>query len=72
MDRDVVDLRSDPTPAEIGWSDRLAAARARAIASGEPVTGVLDSVGRFTAYPSGLVLTDSAPRIHASPPFHAR
>ena len=52
-----------PTPAAAtGWRSTLVAARHRAIVTGIPVTAFADSVGAFTAYPQGTIITDSAPR----------
>ena len=64
-------LRSAEPRALSGWRDVLIDARTRAITTGIPVTGALDTVGRFTAFPSGLVVSDSAPVIHLGSPTHA-
>lgn len=52
-----------PPPTPASWRSQLAAARHTAIARGRPVSGWSDSVGRFTADPGGMIITDSSPRI---------
>jgi len=64
-------LRAGESRAPHGWREQLLAARTRAITTGAAVTEVTDSVGRFTAYPSGLLIADSMPRLHLGPPAHA-
>ena len=61
-----------PATTPDGWRARLVDARHRAIATNTPVTGWMDSVGRFTAKPDGTVLTDSAPQVRFSLAPHAR
>ena len=49
-----------PPIAAAGWRSRLTAARHTAITTGRPVSGWVDSVGRYTAHPGGSVVSDSA------------
>ena len=46
-----------------GWRSALLDARHRAIASGTPVTGYIDSVGLFTARSDGTIVSDSTPTL---------
>ena len=59
-------------PRETGARQALADARREAIRSGTIVTGYTDSSGAFSAYPQGMVITDSSPRVRLSARADAR
>jgi prepilin-type N-terminal cleavage/methylation domain-containing protein len=60
------------SPRDSGTRQALADARREAIRTGRIVTGYTDSSGAFSAYPQGVVVTDSQPRVRLSARSDAR
>jgi prepilin-type N-terminal cleavage/methylation domain-containing protein len=52
-------LRSEPTSVS-DWRTQLLDARRRSVSTGLAVSGFSDSTGRFTTFPEGMVVADSA------------
>lgn len=61
-----------PSKEPVSWRSVLIGARRQAMRTGVPVSGFSDSIGAFTAFPEGLIVTDSAPRLRFTLEGHAR